>query len=113
MYVIKKIVPSPRKNKRFVAVVEDLKNKITKLIHFGFKLGRRVGKTFLDGASEDDRENYRLRHWTEKERPLIEGLIPSPSLFSWYLLWGPSNSLSYNVEYLNRLFQKKELGLIK
>ena len=43
----------------------------------------------------------------EKEQNLIENLIPSPSLFSAYILWGWSTDIKENIKYLNNLFLSK------
>jgi hypothetical protein len=40
------------------------------------------------------------------EKQLIDNLVPSPSLFSMYLLWN-TNSLQNNVKILNDMFKKK------
>lgn len=114
MYMITNIVPSNRKTKRFMAIVKELVSGKQQIIHFGFKLGNRVGNTYIDNATEEERENYRVRHYgNETERRLITGLIPSPSLLSYYLLWGNRRSLTYNTDYLNRLWEKKYLGMLE
>ena len=38
---------------------------------------------------------------------LINDLIPSPALFSTFLLWGPSTNLEENIKHLNNLMSRK------
>jgi hypothetical protein len=46
--------------------------------------------------------NYWLRHYAnKKEKELIDNFIPSPALFSAYLLWYSPN-LRDNIEWLNK-----------
>ena len=93
---------STRKNKRFVAIV--ITKDGSQIIHFGL----RGGNTYIDTATEEERKNYRLRHYNNvKENMLIRELIPSPSLLSYFLLWGNSRNLKKNVEHLNQLWKKK------
>jgi hypothetical protein len=62
--------------------------------------------TYIDGASKDKRDNYIKRHLGNKtENQLINNLVPSPSLFSMYLLWN-TNSLENNIKILNGMFKK-------
>jgi hypothetical protein len=73
-----------------------------------YDFGLDKSKTYLDHHDKQIRENYRLRHLgNAKEKELIENLIPSPSLFSYYLLWGDNTSLVDNIANLNSLFIKK------
>jgi len=97
--MIVKIDYSPLKNKRFRATMND-----NRTIDFGLK----KGQTFLDHHSTSLREAYHLRHYANKtEKQLIDNLISSPSLLSYYLLWGPTTSLRRNVELLNALWKQK------
>lgn len=90
------IESSPRKNKRYRV---HLKNG--QKIDFGLK----GGSTYIDHGDKVKRKNYWARHLGNPiEKRLIEGLIPSPALFSAYLLWGESKSLKENIKKLNRLF---------
>jgi len=62
--------------------------------------------TYIDGASKEKRDNYLKRHIANKiEANLIQKLIPSPSLFSYYLLWN-TPSLNENVKILNKLLRR-------
>jgi hypothetical protein len=73
-----------------------------------YDFGLDKSQTYLDHKDKQMRENYILRHLgNETERKLIETLTPSPSLFSFYLLWGDKTSLVDNIEYLNSLWIKK------
>jgi hypothetical protein len=64
--------------------------------------------TFIDGANEKVKLNYQKRHLgNTKEKTLISSLVPSPSLFSYYLLWGKYRDIYKNIELLNDLWHKK------
>jgi hypothetical protein len=53
-------------------------------------------------------KHIEARHYgNDTERKLIDNLVPSPSLFSYYILWGPSTSIEANVKYLNSLWRRK------
>lgn len=96
--MIVSIEDSPVHHKRFRVYVK----KDGKLKHYDF--GLKTGRTYIDDRSEEERQNYLKRHLSNPiERQLIDHLIPSPSLFSAYLLWGKSKDLNKNIEYLNRL----------
>jgi intein/homing endonuclease len=76
-----------------------------------YDFGLKTGYTYTDGAGIYVRDNYRKRHLANKtEQRLIENLVPSPSLFAYYLLWGPHTSLKQNIKYLNSQWAKKHLG---
>ena len=73
-----------------------------------YNFGLDTGSTYIDHHDWVKRSNYRPRHYASlKEKPLLESLTPSPAVLSYYLLWGPFITISDNVEYLNRLWQKK------
>jgi len=92
---IAKIENSKVKNKRFRITLQDGS-------HYDF--GLDTGKTYIDGVSEKTREAYRTRHLGNlTEKKLISSLIPSPSLFSYYILWGESRSIDENIKKLNRM----------
>jgi hypothetical protein len=102
--MIIKIIESPKKTKRYRVYMDTEKH-----YDFGFK----SGKTYLDGRTEIERRNYRNRHLANQtEKTLIENLVPSPSLFSYYLLWGDTRDLNKNANYLNRLWSKKHTKTI-
>jgi hypothetical protein len=89
------IEDSNRKNKRYKVTLDD-----GQVFHFGL-LG---ASTYLEHHNKQKREAYRKRHLgNETEKHLIEHLIPSPSLYSYYLLWGDSTDLMTNINILNRL----------
>jgi hypothetical protein len=96
--MIVKIIDSPIKNKRFRVFLNN-----NKYYDFGLK----NGNTFIDHFDKQKRLNYRKRHYgNKKEKYLIDNLIPSPALFSYYLLWGDSNNLFENIDELNKLLNK-------
>jgi hypothetical protein len=72
-----------------------------------FYFGSPTGFTFIDGASEKTRGNYRKRHYANQvERHRIDNLIPSPALFSWYLLWNTPD-LGENIRILEMLLKRR------
>jgi len=86
---------SPKKTKRFRVIMNN-----NKTIDFGL----RTGSTYIDHKDKTKRENYRKRHYANKsEKYRIDNLIPSPSLLSYYLLWGSSTSLIQNLNKLNKM----------
>lgn len=87
---------SDKPSKRYVVVYDNKK----------YYFGSPTGFTYIDGASDKTRENYRKRHYanpTEKYR--IDNLIHSPALFSMYLLWGDSHNIHKNLKALNKLMK--------
>jgi len=91
------ISDSPLKTKRFRVYLDDGK-------HYDF--GLKTGSTYLDHKNKIKRHNYQVRHYNSKrEQPYLENLIPSPALFSYYLLWGESTSIKKNIQILNRLLR--------
>ena len=88
---------STRVNKKYVTTMSDGKE-----YHFGLK----DSVTYIDGASKEKRDAFLARHMNNPlEKKLIENLVPSPALFSVYLLWN-TPSLEKNVKILNRLLSK-------
>jgi hypothetical protein len=88
---------STRKDKKYKVVMSDNKE-----YHFGLK----GSVTYIDDASKEKRDAFLARHMNNPlEKKLIENLVPSPSLFSVYLLWN-TPSLEKNVKILNRLLSK-------
>jgi len=93
-----KLINSPRKNKRFRVFLDNGE-------HYDF--GLDTGSTYIDHREKEKRENYRARHMGNlSEKYLIENLIPSPALFSYWLLWGDSVLLEQNLKNLNKMFKK-------
>ena len=92
------IEESPRKNKRFRVFLDDGN-------HYDF--GLLDGSTYIDHHDKRKRGAYRARHMNNKnEKELIDNLVPSPALFSMFLLWGPSIELDKNIRLLNNLFNE-------
>jgi hypothetical protein len=86
---------SNRKDKKYVVLLDDGKS-----YHFGLK----NAITYVEGATKQKRDAFLARHLNNPlEKKLIENLVPSPALFSVYLLW-QSPSLENNIKLLNRLF---------
>lgn len=86
---------SNRKDKKYVVLLDDGKS-----YHFGLK----NAITYVEGATKQKRDAFLARHLNNPlEKKLIENLVPSPALFSVYLLWN-TPSLEDNVKILNRLF---------
>ena len=93
---ILELINSPKPTKRF-RITLDIGGKIK---HYDF--GDPNGFTFVDGATEQTRNNYRKRHLANiKERERIIGNIPSPALFSYKILWGDSPDIMDNLIQLN------------
>ena len=104
--MIVKIEPSSLATKRYTATMDTGKK-----INFGFKADGKTGYTYIDGAGVIARENYRKRHLANStEKTLINNLVPSASLFAYYLLWGPYTALRQNLKHLNKLWKDKHLG---
>lgn len=97
--MIIKIEKSKKQFKRYRVTLDTGKS---------YDFGLDTGFTYIDGATDEGRSAFRARHYANKiEKKLIDNLIPSPSLFSYYLLWGDSNSLKQNILSLNKLFKTK------
>jgi hypothetical protein len=91
------ISDSPLKTKRFRVYLDNNK-------HYDF--GLKTGQTYVDHKDKNKRLNYQARHYSSKrEQPLIQNLIPSPALFSYYILWGESVSIKKNIQMLNNLLK--------
>jgi hypothetical protein len=96
--MIKDVIKSPLKTKRFRAIIVDKGN--TKYIDFGSK----NANTYIDGATDLQRKNYLKRH---EANPLEKNLINNyssitPSLLSSKLLWGNHKSITKNRNELNK-----------
>ena len=98
--IIVEIEKSKRKHKRFRVILNDGK---------AYDFGLDNGNTYIDHKDKTKRLNYRKRHLgNEKEKMLISNLTPSPSLFSYYLLWGEYNDIMKNITHLNYLWSSKK-----
>jgi hypothetical protein len=97
--MIIKIEKSPVKYKRYRVYMDTGK-------HYDF--GLLGGETYIDHKDANKRRNYWLRHYgNPTEKILIDNLVPSPSLFSAYLLWGVHSNLEKNIKELNELWKFK------
>ena len=89
VYILKK---SNQKGKRFVIIMDGMKH------HFGSD----VGKTFIDGRTQSERENWIKRHsvnknWNNKHSGIF---------FSRYLLW-TEPTLKEAIKKLEKLLNVK------
>ena len=94
--MIQEVISSPLKTKKYRAIMSD-----------GSKIDfvSRNSQTYLDYKDETKRNNYRVRHLAnDREHYLIQNVIPSPALLSFYLLWNTGN-LEHNIRYLNELLK--------
>ena len=97
--MIVSISKSNVKNKRFCITLDDGKK---------YNFGLDTGSTYIDHHDKQIREAYRSRHYAnDTEQKLIDNLVPSPSLFSWFILWGPYKTIEQNVRHLNALWKNK------
>ena len=97
------VEPSPVKNKRFRVILDNGKQ---------YDFGLDTGSTYIDHNDQKKRDAYIARHLgNETEKNLIRNLVPSPALFSMFLLWGKYNSLEKNIEFLNDVFESYGLTL--
>jgi hypothetical protein len=93
------IADSPLKNKRFRVLLDNGKT---------YDFGLKGGSTYIDHNDVNKRSAYIARHFANRlEQNLIINLVPSPSLFSIYLLWGKFKTLGENINELNNLFELK------
>ena len=92
-----KLDHSQLKSKRFRVFLDNNK-------HYDF--GLRTGETYIDHHNKVKRDNYRRRHYnSSKEQPYVINLVPSPALFSYYLLCGESTSIQQNIKTLNKILK--------
>jgi hypothetical protein len=90
------ISDSPLKTKRFRILLDNGK-------HYDFGM-KEKHNTYIDHRDKARRERYLIRHYNSKrEQPYIKNAIPSPALFSYYILWGNSYSIKKNIKELNKL----------
>jgi hypothetical protein len=96
--IVVDIEPSNKKYKRFCLTMNDGKK---------FDFGLKDGSTYIDHEDKIKRKNYWSRHLANStENKRINNLVPSASLFSAYLLWGPYTDLEKNVANLNNLWKQ-------
>ena len=73
-----------------------------------YNFGLDTGSTYIDHHDKQIREAYKARHYANGiEQKLIDNLVPSPSLFTWFILWGPYTNIEKNVRHLNALWENK------
>ena len=88
------IKESTKPDKKLMAIfkVEDKE----KVVHFG----QRGSTTYLDGATDEQRANYRARHKVNENwrDPM------SPGALSRFILWGETRSLSKNIQAFKMKF---------
>jgi hypothetical protein len=93
---IKSIQASTKRNKRFQVTLENGDK-------YSFGLLNPVRGTYIDHGDKALRENYWARHYgNPREKELIDNLIPSPSLYSMYILWGLHRNIQKNIKELNK-----------
>ena len=93
---------SDKPSKRFVIVFDNKK----------YYFGSPTGFTYIDGASDKTRENYRKRHLNNPlEHHLITNLVHSPALFSYFISWGDSRNINTNLKTLNKHYENINLYL--
>ena len=91
------IEPSKVKHKRYCITMDSGKK---------YNFGLDTGSTYIDHHDPKLRDAYRARHLgSGTEHKLITNLVPSPSLFSYYVLWGPYVTIPDNIRYLNNLWK--------
>jgi len=89
-YILKK---SDKKGKRFVIIMDNMKHDF----------GSDVGKTFVDGRTEKEKQAWEARHrqdknWNNKHSSIF---------FSRHLLWGKHKNLKKNIKLLEKLLNVK------
>lgn len=97
--MIVSIEKSPVKYKRFRVTMDDGKK---------YNFGLEGAMTYIDHKDFNKRKAYWARHYANPvEKDLIDNLVPSPALFSAYLLWGSHTNLEKNIKELNDLWKLK------
>tara|TARA_R110000868_G_scaffold77752_1_gene222478 strand:- start:53 stop:361 length:309 start_codon:yes stop_codon:yes gene_type:complete len=101
MLDVLQLTNSPRAKKRFRILIKEGD------IERSFDFGLQDGQTYTDNGDKAKRDAYRKRHYAnKKEKELIDNLIPSPALFSYYLLWGDSQNITENIIALEKLVNR-------
>tara|TARA_R110002050_G_scaffold1454_2_gene10432 strand:+ start:475 stop:774 length:300 start_codon:yes stop_codon:yes gene_type:complete len=91
-YILKK---SNQKNKRFVIIMQERNHR--------HNFGSDKGKTYIDGRTQKEKENWIARHrvntnWDNKHSSIF---------FSRHLLWGKHTDLKKNIKELEKLLNVK------
>ena len=98
--MIESIKPSELKNKKYQITMDNGKK---------YDFGLKTGQTYIDHHDKTKRENYLKRHFLNpNETHLIVNLTPSPALFSFVILWGPTTSIEKNIEHLKKQWKIKQ-----
>ena len=93
------IGPSKVKHQRFCITMDSGKR---------YNFGLDTGSTYIDHHDTKLRATYRARHLANAtEKQLIANLVPSPSLFSYFILWGPYKDINSNIQFLNNQWKKR------
>ena len=72
-----------------------------------FEIGSKKVKTYIDGASEEEKKKYWNKILSNYPKSLfMDNFIHSQVLFTSYLLWGNSRNLKENIIYFNFIFNK-------
>lgn len=91
------IKSSTKKHKRYCVLMDNGEK---------YDFGLDKGQTYIDNHDTNKRANYWKRHTSnEAENKLITNLVPSPALFSAYILWGKYDNIGKNINYLNKLLR--------
>jgi len=72
-----------------------------------YDIGSKRVKTYIDGASEEEKKEYwnkQLNNYTTNL--FLSSFIPSHVLFTCYLLWGKHRSIHENKQWLNGLLSQ-------
>ena len=97
--MIESIKLSELKNKKYQITMDNGKK---------YNFGLKTGQTYIDHHDKTKRKNYLRRHFfNPNETHLIVNLIPSPALFSFVILWGPTTSIEKNIDILNKKWKEK------
>ena len=78
-----------------------------RLVRFARRVDRRRVSPAV-GRSSGESSNFPgpqiiFYYNSKREQPYIKNIIPSPALFSYYILWGSSVSIKKNIQQLNKL----------
>jgi hypothetical protein len=92
LLITMKVVPASDGVHKWVATFKDGKS-----VSFGAK----GADDFTLTRDKEQRQRYRARH----EKDLRSGDPQKPGLLSYYLLWGPSSSLSANIKAYEKRFK--------
>jgi hypothetical protein len=93
------IKPSKKAYKRYQVTMDNGEK---------YDFGSKHGSTYIDHHDKEKRNNYWARHTANSiEHQLIYNLVPSPSLFSAYLLWGHFKHIDNNIIYLNQKLKEE------